>query len=908
MLGSFKLRKFRFGLIETFLIFITLLFGINLLFDYFTAISAGKKLGRHILDKSEQIVVSELSDIIRSSEFLLGRTKINYSDNMLDFNDLRATNNFFMSYMKRYPFITSINYGNYLGDGYLILGIAGEWKNRIKDAREKDEVLWTALSADGKILSRETSMDDYDPRKRPWYLNAVSKEGIQWSSPYIFRTTKDMGLTASMRIDEGAADKFAVVGIDIMLKDFSHFLSGINTDWKETVINVISDDGTIVASSDVERFEKQLKSGTSVLPNIAQKEFDIYRKAFLEMSIGGKDFIAFKSAGEVLYAKLEKINFGSSSFYVFMTIPEKIFLQDFKNESRIKLAMFFIFLIGASAYFIYYYLLPFRRLTDVVKSLKEGKVYVPLKTKGASDIASLTDEFNTMVTELDKQNERLIKSEKHYRLLFEDNPNPMWVHDSMTLNFIAINNAALLQYGYDREEFLLLKISDLLPEDIADKKEVLFEGVGQGAKISRHKKKNSDIIDVEIVSDKIKWDGHEAVVVLASDISERKKLEARVLQAEKLNAIGQLAGGVAHDFNNILTAIVGYAGLLELKMDKNDPNITNVEHILSSAERATKLTRSLLAFSRKEVLNPKLVGLNEIMRRMEELLYRLIGEDIELCTRFSEKELLVMVDVSQIEQVIMNLVTNARDAMPEGGVLTLSTEESVIDKYFVYEHSYGKPGKYAVISVADTGTGMSEEIKKRIFDPFLTTKEIGKGTGLGLSIVYGIVKQHNGYINVYSEPDKGSVFKIYLPIADRDFSISEPEPHARQGIIGGSERILVAEDDKDTREITVAVLKEFGYSVTEAFDGEDAVKKFNEHKGEFSLVILDVVMPKKNGREAYEEMKQVTPDVNALFISGYTADIIQKKGILDKDFQFLSKPVSPRELIIKVREIIDQSS
>lgn len=393
------------------------------------------------------------------------------------------------------------------------------------------------------------------------------------------------------------------------------------------------------------------------------------------------------------------------------------------------------------------------------------------------------------------------------------------------------------------------------------------------------------------------------------DITERNMLEDQLRQSQKMEALGTLTSGVAHDFNNILTAIIGYGNLLQMKINKDDPLKVYIDQILSSAERAVNLNQSLLAFSRKQIINPQPVKLNDIVRRAEKLLMRLIGEDIEFKTMMSE-EITIFADSGQIEQVLMNLCTNARDAMPKGGLLTIETGSMRLDAEFIRTHGYGETGTYAVISVTDTGTGMDKTTVERIFEPFFTTKEMGRGTGLGLAIAYGIVKQHNGYINVYSEPDSGTTFRIYLPVFEphSDIPVRLPETSDSVEITGGTETVFLAEDDPDVRGFTKELLTEYGYKVVEAADGEDAVLRFAENRDSIRLVILDVVMPKKNGREVYNEILKTAPDMKALFMSGYASSYIQKKGIIDEGLNFMHKPVSPADFLKKVRELLDKKS
>jgi PAS domain S-box-containing protein len=392
-------------------------------------------------------------------------------------------------------------------------------------------------------------------------------------------------------------------------------------------------------------------------------------------------------------------------------------------------------------------------------------------------------------------------------------------------------------------------------------------------------------------------------IAIKEDITEMRRLEEQLRQAQKMEAIGTLAGGVAHDFNNILTAIIGYGSMVKMKLKSEDPLRESVDQILAASDRAAHLTHGLLAFSRKQLLNPRPVDVNDIVRNVEKLLRRIIGEDITLSTQLTEKSLVAMADSVQIEQVLMNFATNARDAMPQGGSLRISTQEIDLGEDFVAMHGVGKPGRHALMAVSDTGQGMDERTREKIFDPFFTTKEPGKGTGLGLAIVYGIIKQHNGTINVYSEPGKGSTFKIYLPLI-----VTETERAAEKEMTpprGGTETILLAEDDRVVRDLTANILRGYGYRVIEAVDGVDALDKFAGRAKEIDLLILDVIMPRKSGKEAYDAIKALRSDVAALFISGYTADILQNRGIFEAGVDFISKPVSPFELLRKIREILD---
>lgn len=397
----------------------------------------------------------------------------------------------------------------------------------------------------------------------------------------------------------------------------------------------------------------------------------------------------------------------------------------------------------------------------------------------------------------------------------------------------------------------------------------------------------------------IAWDG------LISDITERKRLEEQLRQAQKMEAIGQLAGGIAHDFNNILSAIIGYGTLLQMKTEKEDRLRANIDSILNAADRAANLTHSLLAFSRNQLLKTEPVDLNDIVRHIESLLCRIIGEDIELQTKLEKEPVIINADRGQIEQALMNLATNARDAMSRGGTFAIETDTMELNE--LPEQSPGtlKPGSYAVLSVSDTGTGMDGETQKKVFEPFFSTKEQGKGTGLGLSMVYGIVQQHNGSITLWSEPGKGTLFKIFIPLVSTKETAGSLSTDPQEAAPRGTETVLVAEDDDAIREISQNVLTESGYRVIEARNGEEAVEQFRKYKDSIKMVLLDMIMPKMSGREAYEEIRKIGGDVKVVFVSGYTADKTRSGGALPGKAVLLNKPVLPRQLLKKIRDVLD---
>jgi len=504
--------------------------------------------------------------------------------------------------------------------------------------------------------------------------------------------------------------------------------------------------------------------------------------------------------------------------------------------------------------------------------------------------------------------ESIIESERKYRDLFDNANDGICTVDTFG-SIIICNREFVKMFGYTEKEIIGKNSGDFV--HLKDRKRVMeiqkkrftgkdvppvYEFLGV--------KKNGEPIHIEINASPIKLKGKVVGTrAILRDTTERKKLEEELLQSQKMEAVGQLAGGIAHDFNNILTAIMGYSNILQMKMGKdNDLLRSYVDAIIISSKRAAALTRGLLSFSRKQIMNPVLINLNDIVSGSEGLVSRTICEDIKFTVRLTDKDLPIMADSAQIEQVLMNLVTNACHVMLKGGELTIRTEIMEMDDSFVKHYGYGAPGMYAFMSFTDTGTGMDEETRNRIFEPFFTTKEVGKGTGLGLAIIYGIIKQHNGYINVYSEVDIGTTFKIYLPLIGEKI---KPDKWAEAPVTGGTETVLVAEDDEAVRSSLKLILQEYGYTVIEAGDGTEAIEKFIENEEKIQLLLLDVVMPGKKGKEVYEEIKKMRPDIKTIFTSGYTEDIIHTKDIIEQDLNFISKPISPNNLLRKVREVLD---
>ena len=647
----------------------------------------------------------------------------------------------------------------------------------------------------------------------------------------------------------------------------------------------------------------------------------------------------------------------------------------------------------------------------------------------------LEDRVRERTRELDKANETLKASEHQYRLLFDSNPVPMWAFDCATRRFLAVNEAAIRQYGYSRNEFLSMTMADITADD--DVPNPLGSVSKRAAGLSeaglwRHRKRDGTVIQVEITGHPISLGGRDAELVLSHDVTERRKnqeslrqseerfatafhssplaitistekegryvdandafvrmigyqreeivgrtvhelriwadpddrgqmvhrmdqpgpteavetrfrtksgeerrvqisterivvdgepcvlantldvtearrLEEQFRQAQKMEAVGRLAGGVAHDFNNLLSVIMGCSELAQDTAPAGSAVRKQLDQIKKAAERAASLTRQLLAFSRQQVLEPKVLNLNGVVHNVSKMLLRLIGEDITLSLKPGEPLGSVKADLGQIEQVLMNLAVNARDAMPEGGKIAIETANVELDETYAKQHPSLRPGSYVMLSFSDTGCGMDAKTKLRLFEPFFTTKVAGKGTGLGLSTVYGIVKQSGGYIWAYSELSRGATFKIYLPRID---SPAETLTSERPDLAfdRGAEVVLLVEDDDSLRALTAELLRGAGYTVLEAADGSAAVEIANGHLNSIGLVLTDVIMPGMSGGELVVHLRHLQPKLAVLFMSGYASDLISRAGVPESDRSVLHKPFTRRSLLTKVRSVLDEAT
>jgi two-component system cell cycle sensor histidine kinase/response regulator CckA len=497
--------------------------------------------------------------------------------------------------------------------------------------------------------------------------------------------------------------------------------------------------------------------------------------------------------------------------------------------------------------------------------------------------------------------------------LFEVTPDFVGIADAVDGHFLFLNRAARRMAGRGKGENLsAMRLDDLHPtsamrilrsEGIPS---ALQNGSWEGESAVLNSEGREIPVSQVIVAHQAQVGNRRFISTVMRDLTERKKLEEQLRQAQKMDAIGRLAGGLAHDFNNLLTVISGYSEIVLLNLPAMDPMRQSVQAISDAGARAASLTRQLLTFSRQTVVEPKVLDLNEVVREAERMLQRLIGEDVVLTTVLEPVLNCVKVDPALFGQVLMNLVVNARDAMPTGGSLTIETRNVTWERDCAATHPQIEAGQYVMLAATDTGSGMTPEAKARIFEPFFTTKEAGKGTGLGLAVVHGIVKQSNGHIGVYTEPGVGTTFKIYLPAVEEQVGALKAVDGAKW--MGGAETILLVEDEKAVRGLALQAFQSHGYKVLTATDGKDAMRVAKEYHGRIDLLVTDVVMPRMGGRQLAEALRPALPTMKVLFTSGYTDDAVVRHGILQKEVSFLQKPYTPLSLTRKVRAVLDETN
>ena len=540
---------------------------------------------------------------------------------------------------------------------------------------------------------------------------------------------------------------------------------------------------------------------------------------------------------------------------------------------------------------------PLAELTLATEGVGYGRPLGAIPLGRGDEVGRLGAAFARMAVRVEEEAHARELSEAQWRAVFDGSPHPKWVQDAASGRILAVNPAAVREYGYPEEEFLRLDARALEAPSATDPGAV-------EAGVTRHRTRKGEVIDVELTTHELAFMGAPARFVLAQNVTARNLLEARFRQAQKMQAIGRLAGGVAHDFNNFLTAIGAYAELALDGLPPESERARDIREILRAATQANRLTRQLLAFTRQQVLVPTVMELDAAVLAMGEMLKHLVRENVQVVTRLDSAHVRVTIDPGHLEQVLMNLVVNARDAMPRGGRIVIGTTFETLDAPSARLHGLEKPGRYAILSVADTGVGMSPEVRARIFEPFFTTKGVGQGTGLGLATVYGIVTQRGGHITAYSEPGVGTTFRVYLPVTDTS-PILEERTASEGGWARGTETILLVEDEDSVRSAARDVLERQGYTVLTASDPHEAIALASQHGSSIDLVVSDVVMPHSDGPTVIRRIRQEQPRLKALLISGYAGDALPKIDAIEGEFPFLAKPFTVMALARKIREVLD---
>jgi two-component system, cell cycle sensor histidine kinase and response regulator CckA len=555
---------------------------------------------------------------------------------------------------------------------------------------------------------------------------------------------------------------------------------------------------------------------------------------------------------------------------------------------------------------------------ELYRMIQNARDQLEIRVKERTiELAQTNEKMQVEIAERRRTEEALRKSEERFRELYHN--APVGYHElDIEGRITNVNHTELEMMGYTHDEMLgqTLWTFDVEEETARQQVLALLAGKSPSAQDRERtfRRKDGTIFPV-LIEDRLLRNEEGKIVGIRStiqDITERKQADEKMLslqeqlrQSQKMEAVGRLAGGIAHDFNNLLTVIHGHCEISLLQLQGNNPLREDIVEIKKAGDRAANLTRQLLAFSRRQIMEMKVIDVNFLLRELEKMLRRVMGEDIELVTVLDDHLGKIKMDPGQMEQVVLNLAINARDAMPSGGTFVLETTNVHLDDAYARAHISVEPGHYVMLSVTDTGSGMSPQVKERLFEPFFTTKEKGKGTGLGLSTVYGIMKQSGGNIWVYSEPGHGTTFRIYMPRVDQEAD-SFPRRDDTVSMLYGNETILLAEDEPSVRGLAARVLRNQGYSVLEAVDGGEALQIASRHKERIDLLLTDVVMPQMGGKELYDQLKPLRPHLKVLFTSGYTENAIVHQGELTPGIAFLQKPFSPIFLTHKVREILDQ--
>jgi len=605
----------------------------------------------------------------------------------------------------------------------------------------------------------------------------------------------------------------------------------------------------------------------------------------------------------------------SAPWMVNLGIPEQEL--DARLDSGLRdEVLLFLFAIGLAV--LVAYLLgerltqPITALVSAARAFERGETGTRAATTGPGEIRLLGNAFNQMAETVERRNAALADSERRYRFLFDSNPLPMWAWDADRLQIMAVNEAAIEKYGYDRDRFLSLLITDLLDPVEMDRfgnARLPFSENRQSAGVWLHRTADGKTVEMEVITASSRRLGRASWLSVGIDITARRvaeralaRSEEQLRQVQKMEAIGTFAGGISHDFNNLLTGMLGYCDLALSELSPDSEAAKDIAEVRALAVRGGELTRQILTVSRKQVVQPTQFDPNDVVRGLDRLLRRVLGAHIELETELASDIGMLRADASQLEQVLLNLTANARDAMPTGGTLRITTQ--AVNRSAAIGSRVPPGESWIMITVSDTGVGMTPEVRDRIFEPFFTTKERGKGTGLGLALAYAMVEQAGGVIRVDSEPGLGTTFSLYFPKHDGAMAPVEPSS-TRSDSVAGSETILLAEDEESVRTVATAALERNGYRVLAAPNGDAAIAMANAYPGRIDMLVCDVIMPGIGGREVAERLREMRPGIPVMFVSGYTDDESLLGDVRADERLFLQKPFAGSELVRRVRQVLD---
>jgi len=1029
-------RLSRIGLLEAFLTMVTLLFVILTFQDYLHTLSESRRQAAIMLQQNRQTVLVEVRRLSDATLTVIGLLEEGEQNGSLAFERPETVNPLLMPVLRLYSPLTSVNQGDRAGNGYLLLREGAVWKNRIRLAEKPGSVLWRTVTDSGKETDRTEHPDTYDPRLRPWYVNALKTDGISWSSPYVLRTTSDLGVTASKAIASGRQ----VIGVDIKLKDLSSFLAGTGREWKNTRLLIADHSGNVLASSDEVSFAERLSRPTASIPSLQDQEFALARAAVAAAEANSESFQDIRTPAGIVYAAVSDVPLGANSnFRLIISVPRDSFMKAFHSQLVRKLSAYLLVLIVISFFYVRRYIVPLKQLSRRIREFDFSRPALLPCTVRSDEVGLLTGHINEMTGNLLEGMAALRSSEANYRLLVENSgsiilrsdrsdcityinrcgadffghspeelagrffpeltacpengadrdrdsliagvaaaperyrsvvkcvmtrdgrmvwvnwshaafrdesgtiveilsvgtdvtdrkkaedevarsrdyianivnviADPVFVKDERH-HYVLVNDALCSLINKTRDELLGKNDLDFFPhEQVAvfwekddlvlktglgniNEEEVLDAGTGQNRRVITRKSRYVDP------------NGNRYLVGVARDVTdlrraedERMELNMRLLHAQKLESLGVLAGGIAHDFNNLLMVIMGNLDLALYKLHGEPDVRQSIEHAVNAAKRATELTNRMLAYTGKGSFSIERLNLNELVEENTNMFTASVSKKLTLELRPDPAAAPIMADVAQVQQVIMNLLTNASEAIgDQAGKIILATgarecDAAYLDKSRLQEKP--PPGNYVWLEVSDTGCGMDEDTVQRLFDPFFTTKFTGRG--LGMSVVLGIVRGHHGALLVDSAPRKGTVIRVLFPAAESPCPVPGPSVDTsvkgdEAGLFRLSGNVLLADDEKMVREVCKVMLSELGFTVVTAVDGEDAVRIFSARPDSIDLVILDASMPNKGGIEAFIDLRKIRPDVKVILSSGYTeigiAEQMEDKGLNG----FIQKP------------------